>query len=80
VARDGVERRMVRDQQIRALRLAFVDIGPDCQQLLRLLVADPPLSYDEIAAATGRPRGALGPTRRRCLDRLRSRLPEGLEP
>ena len=46
----------------------------ECQHLLRLLLVDPPLSYDEIAAAVGRPRGSLGPTRRRCLTQLRSLL------
>jgi RNA polymerase sigma factor (sigma-70 family) len=74
-----VETRMVRQARARALRLAFAYLGTECQQLLRLLLVEPALSYDEIAAALGRPRGALGPTRRRCLDQLRSRLPNGFE-
>lgn len=62
------------------VRLAFSGLDAPCQQLLRLTLADPPLSYDEIAAVTGRPRGSLGPTRRRCLDQLRRLLPPGVEP
>lgn len=63
-----------------AVRSAFAQLGRDCQQLLRLLLAEPRLSYDEIALAVGRPRGSLGPTRRRCLEQLRGHLPTGFEP
>jgi DNA-directed RNA polymerase specialized sigma24 family protein len=40
--------------------------------LLYFTVPEP--SYDEIAARTGMPRGSLGPTRRRCLEKLRRLL------
>jgi RNA polymerase sigma factor (sigma-70 family) len=72
--------RLLTDERGAALRLAFASLGDECRQLLRLLTADPPLSYDEIAAALGRPRGALGPTRARCLQHLRRALPTGFEP
>ena len=39
--------------------------------LLRLLVADPPPSYEDVGAALDMPIGSIGPTRQRCLDRLR---------
>jgi RNA polymerase sigma factor (sigma-70 family) len=51
--------------------VAFRRLGEPCQQLLRLLCTDPPLSYAEIAAMLGRTTGYIGPTRARCLDRLR---------
>jgi RNA polymerase sigma factor (sigma-70 family) len=76
----GVDGRLLRDEQARALRLAFANLGEECQRLLRLVLADPPLSYDEIANLSGRPRGSLGPTRRRCLEHLRRNLPPGFEP
>jgi RNA polymerase sigma factor (sigma-70 family) len=76
---DPVDSRLIRDERVRALGIAFAHVGRECQQLLRLLVAEPAPSYDEIAAAVGRPRGSLGPTRRRCLERLRARLPAGFE-
>lgn len=68
---------LVTRERAAALRTAFARLGDDCRQLLRLLCADPPLSYDEVAAAVGRPRGSLGPTRRRCLDQLHALLPAG---
>jgi RNA polymerase sigma factor (sigma-70 family) len=73
------EEGLVDDERRRALRSAFAHLGEDCRQLLRLLFVDPPLSYDEIAAATGRPRGSIGPTRQRCLGQLRRHLPAGME-
>jgi RNA polymerase sigma factor (sigma-70 family) len=42
-----------------------------CRDLLELFAGAPRLSYAEIATALGVPVGSLGPTRRRCLDRLR---------
>ena len=54
-----------------ALREAFGQLPPDCQQLLALLTADPPVSYAEISARLAMPVGSIGPTRSRCLDRMR---------
>ena len=34
-------------------------------------MADEPPSYEEVGAALDMPVGAIGPTRMRCLDRLR---------
>ena len=47
-----------------------------CRRLLTVLVADPPLSYTEVAQVLGMPIGSIGPTRRRCLEHLRRRLVE----
>lgn len=70
VAADHDERLL--DTELRvALRRAFSAMDPECRSLLLLLTADPPLSYDEVAELSGRPRGSIGPTRQRCLDRLR---------
>jgi hypothetical protein len=41
------------------------------EDLLRMFLVEPAPTYDEIAAALDMPRGSIGPTRRRCLDRLR---------
>jgi RNA polymerase sigma factor (sigma-70 family) len=70
---------LVASEQAMALRSAFARLGDDCRQLLGLMLADPPLSYDEIAAALDRPRGSLGPSRQRCLEHLRRLLPAGME-
>jgi RNA polymerase sigma factor (sigma-70 family) len=74
---DPCEERLIRDERVRAIRLAFAKLNEPCRQLLTLFLADPPLSYDELAAATGRPRGSLGPTRQRCLRHLRELMPDG---
>jgi RNA polymerase sigma factor (sigma-70 family) len=50
---------------------AFARLSERCQALLRLLVADEEPSYEEVGAALGMPVGAIGPTRMRCLERLR---------
>src|SRR5208283_3729366 len=54
-----------------ALRAAFAELPPRCQQLLSMLLRDPPPSYAEIHAELGIPVGSIGPQRARCLDRLR---------
>ena len=54
-----------------ALRAAFAELPPRCQQLLSMLISDPPRSYAEIHAELGIPVGSNGPQRARCLDRLR---------
>ena len=45
-----------------ALREAFGQLPPGCQQLLALLIADPPLPYAKISARLGVPVGASGLT------------------
>lgn len=54
-----------------ALREAFARLPLGDQQLLALLTADPPLRYAEISARLGIPIGSIGPSRGRCLDKLR---------
>jgi RNA polymerase sigma factor (sigma-70 family) len=54
-----------------ALREALTSLPPRCQQLLVLLLEDPPLPYAQISATLGLPVGSIGPSRARCLDKLR---------
>jgi RNA polymerase sigma factor (sigma-70 family) len=54
-----------------ALRAAFAELPDRCQQLLAMLMSDPPHPYAEIHAKLGIPVGSIGPQRARCLDRLR---------
>jgi RNA polymerase sigma factor (sigma-70 family) len=53
------------------LREAFAALPLRCQELLGLLITDPPVPYAEISAKLGIPIGSIGPSRARCLDRLR---------
>ncbi|MGE5291375.1 MAG: RNA polymerase sigma factor [Micromonosporaceae bacterium] len=50
---------------------ALGELPKRCQQLLRVLIATPPPSYTEVAAALDMPIGSIGPTRARCLKQLR---------
>ncbi len=60
------------------VRRAFGLLPESCQLLLRLCLVEPRIEYVVIAELVGRPVGSLGPTRRRCLDRLRTRLSESV--
>jgi RNA polymerase sigma factor (sigma-70 family) len=54
-----------------ALCEAFSDLPPVCRQLVAMLIADPPVPYAEISARLGIKVGSIGPSRARCLARLR---------
>jgi RNA polymerase sigma factor (sigma-70 family) len=54
-----------------ALRGALARLPPGCRQLLTLLIADPPVPYTEISARLGISIGSIGPSRARCLEKLR---------
>ncbi len=62
---------ILQDERLGQMVAAFQQLSPDCQQLLRLLVTDPPLDYDVVAELIDRPKGSIGPTRARCLEKLR---------
>jgi RNA polymerase sigma factor (sigma-70 family) len=65
---------LLRTESAVGVRRAFVQLSQRCQQLLRVLLADPAPSYAEVGAALGMPIGSIGPARARCLDGLRRRL------
>jgi RNA polymerase sigma factor (sigma-70 family) len=54
----------------RTLWAAFAKLPDNCRALLQLVVIVAP-PYTEVAAALGMPIGSIGPTRARCLERLR---------
>jgi RNA polymerase sigma factor (sigma-70 family) len=58
----------------KAVWSAFVALPTDCQSLLRLLIADPPSAYVDIAEVCGIAVGSIGSRRQRCLARLRTTL------
>lgn len=62
---------LLRSERDRALWSAFSRQPARDQALLRLLTADASPSYEEISAALDMPVGSIGPTRARCLERLR---------
>jgi RNA polymerase sigma factor (sigma-70 family) len=62
---------LLRAERHAALREALADLPPTWQRLIALLAEDPPLPYVEISARLGIPAGSIGPTRGRCLAKLR---------
>jgi DNA-directed RNA polymerase specialized sigma24 family protein len=64
---------MVAEEQ-RALWAALRTLDPRCQALLRIVAFVPRPDYDLVAERLGMRRGSVGPTRLRCLDKLRLAL------
>jgi len=58
-------------QRHAALREAFAHLSPPCQQLISLLVADPPLTRAEISARLGIPIACIESRLSHCLETLR---------
>jgi RNA polymerase sigma factor (sigma-70 family) len=57
------------------VRSAFAVLDEHCRQVITVLVlTEPPLTYDEASTLLGRPIGSLGPTRQRCLEKMRKLL------
>ncbi len=54
-----------------AVAEAMAELDDRCRQLITLLGTDPPLGYTDVAALMDMPVGAIGPTRARCLEKLR---------
>jgi len=69
------EQAIVHDQQ-RALWAAIGRLSARCQELLRIIAFAPRPDYAAVAAALGMPVGSIGPTRGRCLAKLRALLAE----
>ena len=65
------EQELLAAERHAALREAVAQLTRREQQLIAILAADPPVPYAEISARLGIPVGSIGPTRGRCLDKLR---------
>jgi RNA polymerase sigma factor (sigma-70 family) len=67
----AIEQEIIEAELHAALRAAFADLPGRCRELLSLLLSDPSPGYESISATLGMPMGSIGPTRARCLARLR---------
>lgn len=63
---------VLKQERLIALRMAFADLPERCRHLLTLLFGEPTTPYDEISDALEMPVGTIGPTRQRCLAKLRA--------
>jgi RNA polymerase sigma factor (sigma-70 family) len=70
----GCEERVIADDQRRTLWLAIGQLSPRCQELLRIIAFVPRPDYQSVAAELGMSTGSIGPTRGRCLAKLRALL------
>ena len=58
-------------ERVAIVREAMTHLPRRWQRLMEMLMSDPPASYAEISGELGLPVGSIGPTRGRCLARLR---------
>jgi RNA polymerase sigma factor (sigma-70 family) len=65
------EQELLAAERHAALNQAFTCLSPSRQQLMAMLIEDPPVPYTEISARLGIPVSSIGPTRRRCMDQIR---------
>jgi RNA polymerase sigma factor (sigma-70 family) len=70
----GSDEQVILDDQRRALWLAIGQLPARCQELLRIVAFVPRPDYQAVAAELGMPTGSIGPTRGRCLAKLRALL------
>lgn len=70
----GIDEGLLAAERAQDVRDALSCLPRRWQQLLQLLMTDPPTPYAEISAQLGLPVGSIGPTRARCLARLRQHL------
>jgi RNA polymerase sigma factor (sigma-70 family) len=69
---DDIDLALLSHERDAAIRQAFECLPPRWRTLLEVLMEAPLASYEEVAEALGMPIGSIGPTRQRCLERLRS--------
>jgi RNA polymerase sigma factor (sigma-70 family) len=70
-----IEQELIAAERNAALRAALDELPRGCHELLSMLISDPPRAYADISATLGIAVGSIGPTRARCLDRLRRSPP-----
>ena len=68
------EQRVVLDDENARLWSCLKKLPERCQRLLRIVAAEPRPDYSAIASDLDMPVGSIGPTRGRCLDKLRHEL------
>jgi RNA polymerase sigma factor (sigma-70 family) len=68
------EAEVVADDENATLWAALGRLSERCQKLLRIVAWEPRPDYSVVASGLDMPIGSIGPTRRRCLDKLRVEL------
>ncbi len=66
-----VESDLLAVERRQALLDGFAELTDQCKRLLTKLMTDPPPSYQIVSEELAMPVGSIGPTRIRCLEKLR---------
>jgi len=66
-----VDEALLAEERAAIVRAAMTQLPGRWQRLMEMLMADPPVPYAKISDELGLPIGSIGPTRARCLARLR---------
>jgi RNA polymerase sigma factor (sigma-70 family) len=66
------DERLITDEMAAAARSAMDSLPVTWRSLVELLISEPTPTYEEIGADLGLPIGSIGPTRGRCVRRLRA--------
>jgi RNA polymerase sigma factor (sigma-70 family) len=68
----ALDETLLRQESRHAVQRGMAELPSKQQELLRLLAADPPMSYRQISQRLGMPVGSIGPTRARSIQNLRN--------
>ena len=71
---DPPDSALLADERREALLGAVAQLPGRQYDLVMMLITDPPPTYDEISSKLGIPKGSIGPTRVRAMERLRGLL------
>jgi RNA polymerase sigma factor (sigma-70 family) len=74
----AIDDELLRAEQRSVVRQGLAELREDQQELLLLLVADPPVPYCEISRRMQLPIGSIGPTRARLLNKLKNSVAKRL--
>jgi RNA polymerase sigma factor (sigma-70 family) len=74
----AIDDELFRAERRSVVRQGLAELREDQQQLLLLLVADPPVPYCEISRRMQLPIGSIGPTRARLLNKLKNNVAKQL--
>ncbi len=72
-----LEGQVLRMEEERRVQEALEKLDPRCRTLIQeLFFRDPPLTYEALAAELEMSLGSVGPTRARCLEKMRRKIVE----
>jgi len=71
---EPIEERVLAAERRRMVRDALAALTPRCAELLRALAFSDMADYAAVSRALGMPQGSIGPSRGRCLAKLRTAL------